>query len=244
MNEKLKQKLPYIYTSAGFIAGLIMLAIIFDSFLLPWIIHSREAVVVPDVYGKTYDEAQLILSRKNLTYFNAGEQYNAKLPVGIVVNQTPKAGMTVKEGRRIYLILSKGQESQGMPNLVGMSFKGIRIYLQNLGLNLGNVGYEYNDKFGSDTIISQKIPFKQPVNYGSTVDITVSKGLSVQVQVPKLIGSTIDEARAKLNECGLIIGTIIYEKSETYLQNTIIRQTPETGELADKKSAVNIVLSK
>lgn len=65
-------------------------------------------VTVPDLSGKTAEEAKVILDSLGLTYANVGEEVNETVAKGMVVSQSVAAGSTVNEGDNVDFNVSKG----------------------------------------------------------------------------------------------------------------------------------------
>ncbi|MCL5991567.1 MAG: PASTA domain-containing protein, partial [Bacteroidetes bacterium] len=119
----MKKFLPYIYIFLAFTAGLFLIFWVVDSVIMPLLVHNTEIVQVPNVIGKSYDDAQTLLSEKNLKFIKSGEQYSDNVIPNTVINQIPKSGTEVKVGRSIYLIISKGRETLEVPYLIGKSLR-------------------------------------------------------------------------------------------------------------------------
>ncbi|MGC4109804.1 MAG: Stk1 family PASTA domain-containing Ser/Thr kinase [Nocardioides sp.] len=67
---------------------------------------------------------------------------------------------------------------------------------------------------------------------------------SDQVNVPRVIGLTQDQARAKLADAGFTVGAPQYGYSSKIPANHVISQDPAPDDLADKGSTVTITLSR
>jgi serine/threonine-protein kinase len=80
-----------------------------------------------------------------------------------------------------------------------------------------------------------------------SVDIS-SKSDSSEVsnltECPNLVGFSLSQAQKELENKGLLLGEVIYEKSTDYYPNYVINQTPQNGEKVQKGSKVNLVISK
>jgi serine/threonine-protein kinase len=240
----MKKITPYLAASLGFILTVVLITIILDSVIFPALIHDKDKIKVPDLIGKNITEVEKIIFDSDLTIGKLNEQFNEKIPQGVVINQIPKAGAEVKAGRSIHLSISKGKEMVKVPYVVGQNIRTARISLKNVGLEVGEVKFEFNDMFGNDTVISQLVSSGRNVSYGTPVDILVSKGSENQVKVPNVIGKNFDDAKAILEESGLLIGEVASKFHETYLPNTVISQIPAPGDLAIKGDYINIVISK
>ncbi len=65
-----------------------------------------------------------------------------------------------------------------------------------------------------------------------------------QVQVPRLMGLSADQARAKLADAGLVAGKPSYDFNNNVAANRVISQDPTADDFVDKGSTVNFVLSR
>jgi serine/threonine-protein kinase len=241
---KAKKYLPYLIIFFSFVVGSIIFFFIADWFIMPWLIHSGSSVKVPNVIGKSYSDAEKILESNNLNFSKCSEQFNDKYPPNFVINQTPKSGLDVKSGRTIYLIVSKGQESITTPNLTGKTLREARVILIRSNMQMGDVSYVFSDSVGTDTVMHQNISAGRPMPAGSLVNVVVSKGKESSVKVPSLIGISYNEVQGILQESGLVLGSVSWGKSETYVMNTVISQNPPPGELVSTKAIINIVVAK
>ena len=68
--------------------------------------HHGEAIEVPDLYGKNYLEAKDAVAELGLSIEANDSTYIKEMPAGSIVVQTPAKGLTVKEGRTIYVTIN------------------------------------------------------------------------------------------------------------------------------------------
>lgn len=244
MNEKIKKLLPYVIVLVSFSVTVFLIVLIVDLVFLPSLIHNREVVKVPDVVGKDVKVAVRMLEDVGLIVSKINETNSDKIPKGIVISQTPRANMEVKQERSVYLTVSLGQELVDVPYVIGIPLRTARVNLTNKGISIGNVEYLFNDTYGADTVISQSISSSTKVNFGSSINLVVSKGPENIVKVPNLIGSNYEEALKVISEIGLVVGNISYEKHHTYIENTIINQKPEPGSTLRKSEKIDLIISK
>ena len=73
-------------------------------------------VEVPDCIGKDKNTAIMLLSGMNLAYQIFDEEYSDTYKAGVIIEQSPKAGTQVEEGREILLIVSKGPNPSASNN--------------------------------------------------------------------------------------------------------------------------------
>jgi serine/threonine-protein kinase len=78
---------------------------------------------------------------------------------------------------------------------------------------------------------------------GAEIKLYVSQGKDSAV-LDDLVGKTIDEAKEILLSEGLTLGSIKEEVSNKYEKNIVINQDPKAGVELQKKSVVNLTISK
>ena len=202
---------------------------------------SSVEITVPDVTGKQLTLARQILEDQHLRV-TVAETYDASVPVGVVVSQTPEAGSTVKEERTITIYVSKGGEEMEMPNLRGLKQSEAIDRLQQMGLRLGSAYETFSDE-DAGTVISQDPRSGTRISKGQSVDITVSKGQKIKkVSVPNVKGVPSDRAHTMIEGSGLKVGSVS-EEASTQAAGTVVSQSPAAGVEADSGSAVSLVIS-
>ena len=222
--------------------GLILLLGFFTGFFLSFgKFWSSVEITVPDVTGKQLTLARQILEDQHLRV-TVAETYDASVPVGVVVSQTPEAGSTVKEERTITIYVSKGGEEMEMPNLRGLKQSEAIDRLQQMGLRLGSAYETFSDE-DTGTVISQDPRSGTRISKGQSVDITVSKGQKIKkVSVPNVKGVPSDRAHTMIEGSGLKVGSVS-EEASTQAAGTVVSQSPAAGAEADSGSAVSLVIS-
>ena len=202
---------------------------------------SSVEITVPDVTGKQLTLARQILEDQHLRV-TVAETFDASVPVGVVVSQTPEAGATVKEERTITIYVSKGGEEMEMPNLRGLKQSEAIDRLQQMGLRLGSAYETFSDE-DAGTVISQDPRSGTRISKGQSVDITVSKGQKIKkVSVPNVKGVPSDRAHTMIEGSGLKVGSVS-EEASTQAAGTVVSQSPAAGAEADSGSAVSLVIS-
>lgn len=234
-NSGLKSKL--------FVAGVIVILAIgffvgaFLSFGKFW---NSEEVNVPNVVGKQMTLARQILEDAHLRV-NVAETYDASIPAGEVVSQSPEAGARVKSERLISIYVSKGGESLEMPDLKGISRSAAVNRLKKMGLSIGMIDEKISDA-QEGTVLYTDPPALSKIKKGETVDLIISKGEQrKKVTVPNVTGASLEVATASLESKGLRLGNVTKEKSRQ-LKGTVIAQTPSQGEV-EEGSAVDLIIA-
>lgn len=203
-------------------------------------------VTVPDVKGMSYSEAKEVLEAKGLKIEKADEPIaSQKIEKGKIVSQTPSKNSKVKKGRTVKVILSAGNTELKVPDLKGLSYKEAKTLLSEMGLQISKGDEVDSDSVTEGLIASQYPSAKTKVDKGDIITVNISKGKKDAV-IPKLVGTTFtseSDVSATLSKYGYKLGKVSYEESyET--PGTIIKQSPDAGTTAEKKTTVDIVISK
>lgn len=202
--------------------------------------YSSGDIAVPDVKGKTLVEAEAILKDNNLD-FTLKEEFDAKVPTGTVIKQSPGAGSHVKAGRKIQLTVSKGAEPGVVPDLKGKNLAEATEMLHAAKLAVGKVTVQYKEGAAQGAVLSQDIEAGKKVAAGTKVDLVVniSKGQSV---APDLKGLTLSDARERLSSMGLMVGSVT-TKEDSAPKGTVIGAEPEFGKVLSEGSVVTLIVS-
>lgn len=210
---------------------------------MPSVVQSKKIIKIPKVTGLPIEVAKKIIKDAELQYQIAGEQFSYEYPPGTVIKQTPEPFSKVKVGRRVYLTISRGKEAVIVPYLIGQNFQKALFMLMERGLVLGDTTYEHSELYEKDTIIAQSKRAGSNAFYGDTIDLVISLGSISSVEMPQLIGKSIEEAEELVHSLGLIIGATHYIKNDgTYLPHTVINQTPKANEFVKKGSEVYLIV--
>lgn len=202
---------------------------------------SNAEVAVPNVVGQTAEQAKAMLEDKKLRV-QISQNYSSDVQEGIVISQTPEAGTNVKEDRMITIYVSKGAEKISAPDVTGLSKDDAEAQLSKVGLRLGLVTQEFSDK-PIGTVLRQNPPAGEKIDKGKSVDLVISKGKETKkVNVPNVIGSSLDSARVSLARAGLTLGSISKRESSE-AEGTVLDQSPMAGEEAGQQTAVNLVIA-
>ncbi len=153
-------------------------------------------VIVPSVKGKSVVEAKSLLGSYKLEPEITAEQFSSDMPEGYVIMQNPPESTRVKTGRKIELIISRGQETVDVPNVTGIKADDARVIIAKAGFKLGDVSEEYNDSVENGYVISQNPAPDEKHAAGYVISIIVSKGVPKRMVVmPRLIDLPLNEAR-------------------------------------------------
>ena len=203
-------------------------------------------IQVPDVIGKPLEEARAILTEAGLQVDEqVDERPSDKYEEGIVIDQS-KQGIAVKEGSLIRLTISSGPEPVPMPDLQGMTVEEAKEVLASLGVTEDRLELTERHANSEPGMVVESRPAAREMFQPrkDTVALYVSLGPE-EVAMPSLVGSTLEEARAKIEQAGLILPEHnIFVESSFSPKGTIFKQFPaEAGEMVAAGTEVQIWVS-
>ena len=140
----------------------------------------KKAGLVPDLMGKTYNDADIsaILSQYGFVLGNVTYDESEKYDEGIIMNQTPSAGSTSRAGSAINIVVSKGKkEKSKVPTLTGLTADQAVQALNREGLEVGDISYEESNVYGKDFVMWQQYSAGTELKKGTSVSIKISKGV-------------------------------------------------------------------
>lgn len=230
--DKLLKKPLWVNILAGIGAVLVLLILFF--FSLGWITGNGKTEKVPNVLGLDITAAEKNIKALGFDLVLQDSIYVDTLARNSVLRQTPEADEVVKKGRTIFLTINRVIAPQvDMPNLIGFSLKSAQTYLKVLGLRIGTINLVADR---NKNVIVEQLLGNTPIApgtkivSGTLINFTVGDGgASIGMEVPDLIGLTVDMAKMKLASMGLLVGNII---SSGAIQDTanafVIQQNPGT----------------
>ncbi len=227
---------------AVFILSIAVILIILDVIVLPLYVSSDE-YTVPKVVGLNKDEAIKVLTDMNLSPIVTTSRFDEKYGKDEVIFQKPLPNARVKEGRRIYLTISGGEQMVTIPNLINKTIRDAQITLERIGLLTGKID-SVESEFPVGIVCDQEFLEGREIATGSTVGISISLGPQIgMIRVPGILGKNLNEAEKILKSNSLSIGLRSYITSSTMLPNTIVDQQPSEGSLVPVNDSINVVLT-
>lgn len=192
---------------------------------------------VPDVSGKTQDDAKKALSDAGLALGAITDAYSEDVPQGQVISQSAPSGTSVPHDTAIDVVLSKGREPLTVPSLNGMSADAAKKAIEGLGL-VAAPTEAFSDTVAQGQVISQQTAEGSILHRGDTVAYTVSKGPE-KVAVPDVVGRQRDDARSVLEAAGF---TVQEEAILGGFFGTVRQSDPAAGTMLKKGSVVTITI--
>ena len=205
-------------------------------------------VTVPDLLGKTEEEATALLEEVKLGKQLMGEESSTQ-EKGKISSQDIPQGTKVERYTTVKYYISKGQQALTIPTVSGQTGVDAQQTLEDLGLSV-TVQKEYSEDDGSDNplvnpgyVMSVSPEEGSTVSAGDSVTLTVSRGLDrgTSALVPSVVGMTKNDAITILGKWTDI--QVEQEQSSEVPEGEVISQSIEADTAADPDQPITITVS-
>jgi beta-lactam-binding protein with PASTA domain len=129
-----------------------------------------------------------------------------------------------------------------VPRLVGMNADEARSRLVDLGLTVRTADAVFSKRYGTGVVVRTNPAAGTTLSRGDVVTIVPSAG-PPPVHLPVVVGRTLDQARAALENAEFVVGSPRLEFSDEVAAGLVISQDPPGGK-APWHSEVRLVVSK
>jgi serine/threonine-protein kinase len=215
-------------------------------FTLFFIIKREKTVTVPDLTGKSAVSVLETLTRLELNPRLKSQTFDDQIPKNHVIGQEPEAGTTIKKGRSIHIVISRGPRFLAAPDLTGETLSQAVIELEKNGLCRGNIAYDhYGENLEKNRIIAQEPLPGTILESGDCVNLLVNIGHLLRAYVmPDLSGQTLDEAVLTVEKYRLAMAGINYEYKKSRPLHKIVRQSPPAGYYVNENQPVKLTVNR
>ncbi len=104
---------------------------------------------------------------------------------GTVVSTDPANGSRVKVGTVVTLYIA--ENSVKVPDLTGKTLIEATNELKSIGLEVGEIYYDYSDEYDTGSVIRQGVDGGTKVNKGTEIPLTISSGSPVPIDITETI---------------------------------------------------------
>ena len=208
---------------------------------------------VPDFTGLALKDAQYYASERGLKLIINDSLYVPAYPGGMVLEQLPKGGVDVKEGRKIYITINSfTQKKLPMPFVAGRSLRQAKNMLESAGFGIENL--EYVEDIATNYVLAQifngeEVTEQSAIKAEKGSGVTLRVGVSPEqnsTTVPRLISRALFDAKSKLWEQGLNVGQVTYDEGITLLNQDdarVCRQSVLQGTSLPLGSTISLHLT-
>ena len=231
--------------AAAIIVGLAVAVIYFLNYWNNRPEAGDDLLEMPNLVGQLYED---VIANEEYADFNiqVREGNDPDLQPGEIMKQDPAAGIMVKKDADVELLVNGGVGQVEVPDVVTdhMTLEEAQQAIEDAGLH-SQVENVADDEVEEGRVISTNPEPGTMVDSGSTVTLRVSTGPAEEmVTVPDgLVGDTLANVSAKLEEAGLVVGNVNRDDTSTLTVDTVISLSPNEGSEISKGSTVDITVS-
>lgn len=202
---------------------------------------------VPNLLGQNISD--VLQDGDVLEHFNVVEQSRQasdEYEEGQIISQDPVAGTEVTAGEgtiTINVVVSSGQDTVEMINVVGDTYETAVTRLQQMDLKVDTPTREASDEVEEGHVISSDPAAGEQVSPGDTVKLVISSGPETKkVTVPTLTGTTLENARQIAESAGLTISSVT-EVNSDYPAGQVIYQSIAANTEVDEGTGIILQVS-
>jgi len=211
-----------------FLCGALLLTyVIFAAAAMRMALKTRE-VPVPDLAGRTVNEASVALAELGLTLkVEEGRKVDPKVPAGQILAQEPQTGLRTRRQRSVRVWISAGPRSTTVPGLVGESERTAQLKVAQDGFTVGHTAEIRSIDYAAGTVVAQDPPARSK---SETISLLVNRGERGDTYVmPDLIGVNGGRAADLLRARGFRVSVVGDHPYPGVPGGVILRQRPAAG---------------
>ncbi|WP_327696179.1 Stk1 family PASTA domain-containing Ser/Thr kinase [Streptomyces sp. NBC_00459] len=196
----------------------------------------------PNFVGQTQNDAKKAAVNVELTLTFTNKACEDE-PKGNICDQDPKAGVDVKKGDTIALVVSTGAPKVVVPSVLGDKVDDATKTLEGdeYQLDVKTVSKESPEDPG--TVLEQSLKVGDEVEKGTTITLTVAKE-EEKSTVPDVTGQDCDTAKQQMEANGLVGECTEIETEDDNQVGKVIATSPAANTEADPGSKVTIQIGK
>jgi serine/threonine-protein kinase len=217
---------------------------------------SSGRLAVPNVTSLPLQQAQQRLTSAG--FASKVKRVASTRPKGVVLEQSPVAGVTAVSGTTVTLTVSSGARPVVVPQVVGQSQGSAVNALTGAGLK--PVLHNFASAKPAGIVVAQKPPAGKEVDKGSTVSLNISTGTgpvtttvatttttggatttAANVRVPRVVDLAETPALRRLNTLGLLPAVVFQRSNQP--AGRVLSQSPAAGSSLRRGSRVRVVVS-
>lgn len=226
----------------GLVALLTVVALALGVGAAAWYIGVGRYTSTPSVLGVSKTAAERKLAGAGLEAEFNGE-FSESVPKGKVVSTDPGPGGRIRGGGTVEVFLSKGPERIPVPKVEGKPLAEAKKAIQDAKFTVGRQKQAFSEEVPKGAVIRTDPVAGRRLKPDTAISLVVSKG--APVDVPDVVGLTLDEAREELSEAGLKMETVPEEVfSDEAPKGSVAEQSPEGDGQAGEGSTVRLTISK
>ncbi|WP_030203628.1 Stk1 family PASTA domain-containing Ser/Thr kinase [Streptomyces sp. NRRL S-87] len=207
-----------------------------------WYVSSGQFTRVPNLLGKTQEDAQQRLAAAGLDVEGVRREFSDSYERGTVMATDPAGGARIRGNGSVVLTVSRGPKVVTVPTVKGMPLAQARKALAKAGLAPGVVTQEFSRDVARGAAISTDPGAGEQRAPDTAVAIVVSKG--APVPVPTVVGEPLDRARTTLEALGLVVQVAPEQTNSPQPAGAVANQSVAAGTQAGTGDTIVLTVSK
>ena len=204
----------------------------------------EEQVKVPNVVGKTEEEAKKELNGMGLGFRVAERKESNKYEEGTVSEQKTEAGKKVDKNTTIVVVVSSGLVGTKIevPDVKGHNESEAHSMLTQAGFKKISSEFVYSDTVAEGDVVETTPAAHAQATEDTQIIMKVSKGAEKKT-VPNVIGQADADAQNAIIAAGLNVGTVTYDWNDSVPEGLVVSQSVDGGKKVAAGTSVGLVVS-
>ncbi len=197
-------------------------------------------VETPEILGRSFEEANELLSATELNMTVLARRYDADSEEGQIISQSPAAGGRIKTGHKVRVVVSLGPRLNPVPSLVGGTLRIARARLLQTEYELGTISEVLVEDGPEEEVLHQYPAAGSQESGGTRVDLLVARRAPLRFIMPEIVGEKLSRVYVFFERQGFRMGGIQYRQVSGRSRGTVLRQYPEPGSLLREDDEINV----
>ena len=204
----------------------------------------EEQVKVPNVVGKTEEEAKKELNALKLGFRVTARKESDKYEEGTVSEQKTEAGKKVDKNTTILVVVSSGLVGNEIevPDVKGHNESEAHNMLTQAGFKKISSEFAFSDTVAEGDVIETTPAARAKATEDTQIVMKVSKGAEKKT-VPNVIGQADADAQNAILAAGLNVGTVTYDYHDSVPEGQVVSQSIDGGKKVSAGTSVGLVVS-
>ena len=203
-------------------------------------------LTLPDIMSMTRQQIEDWAEQNFLSRVRFASEFDDNVPSGGViqfeVNDDSVTGDVVRRDSPIYIIISKGPESDAatitVPDFKTLSIADAYVFANENGITL-TVKEEYDEYVPAGVVISQSIKAEEKISRGSEITLVISKG--PMITIPSFKGYSKENASALASSLGIPV--TIVERYSSASAGAFLSQSIAAGSIYESGDFLELTYS-
>jgi beta-lactam-binding protein with PASTA domain len=206
-------------------------------------------LAAPNLHGLSLRDARERWRAEGIVIIEDSQRIDSTVEAGTILSQTPAGGAPLQT-KEIRVVVAAAPEMATVPNVVGKTASSATDLLVEAGFEVPPPEHEASSEL-SGVVLRQEPNAGSKSEKGSLVRLVVSGEPSKDdaassgedlVEVPKVLRLPLPRARKKIEDAGLVVGSVREREDPELSSQRVLSQSPDGGSEAAKGSAVDLIV--